>query len=117
MSSISSATDQLQSTDVSLHTYTGETLTTLDVQVEYESQVLLQPLVVRKDQGPILFRWNWLEKIKLNSSAVHTVTMSSALDNLLQQHRNLFHDQLGTLKEFQAQLDVDVTAQSRFFKP
>ena len=43
--------------------------------------------------------------------------MSSALDDLLQQHQNLFHDQLGTLKGFHARLAVDLTAQPCFFKP
>ena len=96
--SISSATDQLKPTDVSLCTYTGETLTTLgciDVQVKYESRVLFLPLVVLKGQGPSLSRRNWLEKIKLNWTALYTVTMSSALDNLFQQHQNLFLDCLG----------------------
>ena len=70
-----------------------------------------------KGQGPSLFGWNWLEKIKLNCSAIHTVTMSSALNNLLQKHQNLFHDQLGTLKGFHARLIIDPTAQPHFFKP
>ena len=118
--SISSATDKLQPTDVSLRTYTGETLTAvgcIDVLVQYESQALILPLIVVKGHGPSLFRRNWLEKIKLNWSSLHTVTMSSALDDLLQQHQNLFHDQLGTLKGFHARLAVDPTAQPRFFKP
>ena len=118
--SISSATDKLQPADVSLRTYTGETLTTLgciDVLVQYESQALILPLIVVKGHGSSLFRRNWLEKIKLNWSSLHTVTMSSALDDLLQQHQNLFHDQLGTLKGFHARLAVDPTAQPCFFKP
>ena len=43
--------------------------------------------------------------------------MSSALDNLLQQHENSFNDLLGTLKGFHDRLAVDPTAQHRFFKP
>ena len=42
--------------------------------------------------------------------------MSSALNNLLQKHQNLFHDQLGTLKGFHARLIIDPIAQLRFFK-
>ena len=60
--SISIADDQLPPTDVCLCTYTGETLTTLacvDVQVEYESQVITLPLIVVNGQGGSLFRQNW----------------------------------------------------------
>ena len=117
---ISSVNDKLRPTDVSLHTYTGETLAVLgyvDVQVEYESQALILPLIVVKGHGPSLFGRNWLEKIKLNWSTIHTVTISSALDNLLLKHQNLFHDRLGTLRGFHARLTVDPTAQPCFFKP
>ena len=65
----------MKPTDVSL---TGETLVVLgciDVQVEY---ALILPLIVVKGHGPSLFGRNWFEKIKLNWSVIHTVTMSSA---------------------------------------
>ena len=108
---------QLKPTHVSLCIYTGETLAILgyiDVQVEYDSQVLILPLFAMKGQGPSLFGRNWLEKIKLNWSAIHAVTMSSALDNVLQKHQNLFHDHLGTLKQYHTQLTVAPTAQLHF---
>ena len=55
--SVSSVNDKLKPIDVSLLTYTGETLAVLgyvDVQVEYESQALILPLIVVKGHGPSL---------------------------------------------------------------
>ena len=84
--SIFSVTDQLKPTDDSLHTYIGETLSVIgyiDVPVEYESQALILPLIVVKGHGPSLFGRNWLENIKRNWSAIHTVTLSSAFRELI----------------------------------
>ena len=69
--SIASPTDKLQPTDITLTTYTGQSLSilgTYDVQVCYQSQVHTLPLVVVQGQGPSLFGRNWLE----NTWKTHT---------------------------------------------
>ena len=101
-------------TDVYLHTYTGQTLVVLryiDVQVEYESQALILLLIVKKCQGPSLFRQNWIEKIKLNLSAIHIVNMLSALHNLLQNIR-IFSQSAGNTKR----VSCSINHRSFFFK-
>ena len=72
----------------------------VDVQVEYESQDLILPLIVVK--GQVYSDGNWPKKIKLNCFPIHNVTISSALDNLLQKHQSLFLDRLRTLQGFHA---------------
>ena len=66
---IASPTDKLQSTSITLTTYSGDNLHimgTYDVQVDYKSQSHTLPLVVVQAHGPSLFGRNWLEKIKID---------------------------------------------------
>ena len=105
-------------TDVYLHTYTGQTLVVLryiDVQVEYESQALILLLIVKKCQGPSLFRQNWLEKIKLNLSAIHIVNMLSALHNLLQNIR-IFSQSAGNTKRVSCSINHRSYSSTSFFQ-
>ena len=74
--SIAQPMDNLQSTDIALTTYTGESLNimgTYNVQVCYQSQVHTLPLIVVKGQGPSLFGRNWLENIKTDWNSIHAL--------------------------------------------
>ena len=56
--------EQLQPTDVTLRTYSGEEfniLGSLTVEVEHNSQVSVLPLLVIKGRGPSLFGWKGLK--------------------------------------------------------
>ena len=56
-------------TNISLHTYLGKELLVLEtneVEVSYESQTVLLPLVIVKGQGSSLFGYNWLEHVCLS---------------------------------------------------
>ena len=111
--------EQLQPTDVTLRTYSGEELNivgSLSVEVEHNSQVSVLPLLVIKGRGPSLFGRNWLEKIKVNWSYVNHL-QDSAVDRVVNKHKNLFRDELGTLKGMTAKILVTPNAQPRFFKP
>ena len=110
----------LESTDISLCTYMGEELPVLGVAtvaVGYESQTTSLPLVVVKGDGASLFGRNWLERIKLNWSVIHSVSNNLEVDVLLQKHQQLFREELGTLKGVETQIHVPPNTQPRYFKP
>ena len=63
----------LRETAIRLQTYSKEpivVLGTTDVQVAYEDQVVILPLIVR-GEGPTLLGRNWLNQLKLNWSKIH----------------------------------------------
>ena len=111
--------EQLQPTDVTLRTHSGEELNilgSLTVEVEHNSQVSVLPLLVIKGRGPSLFGRNWLERIKVNWTDVHHL-QDSAVDRIVNKYKNLFRDELGTLKGMTAKLFVTPNVQPCFFKP
>ena len=111
----------LNPSNISLRTYSGEHLTVLgtaNVEVFYNSQSAVLPLVIVKGQGHSLFGRNWLERIKLDWSAINinAIQQSSSLNQLLQEYSSLFRDELGTLKNAAAKISVPPGTQPRFFK-
>ena len=110
----------LESTDISLHTYMGEELPVLGVTtvaISYESQTTFLPLVVVKGDRASLFGRNWLEHIKLNWLVIHKVSNNWEVDDLLQKHQQLFHEELGMLKGMEDKIHVPPNAQPHYFKP
>ncbi len=75
------------------------------------------PLVIIKGDGASLFGRNWLEHIKLNWPAIHSVSNNPDIENILTNHQQLFRKELGTLKGMEAQIHVSSNAQPRYFKP
>jgi hypothetical protein len=66
---IGGTVSKLQSSKVSLFTYTGEKLIisgSAMVQVKHNNQTQELPLVVLKKDGPTLLGRNWLEKIRID---------------------------------------------------
>ena len=106
--------------DISLRTYMGEVLPLVGkvtVSVAYKSQVVSLPLLIVKGEGAALFGRNWLEHIRLDWSAIHSLSSNSdGLHNLLQKHQQLFRDELGTLQGVEAVIHVPPHAQPRFYK-
>ena len=101
----------------SLRTYAGgiiQPIGKLAVSVEYENNPtrLLQLLVV-PGRGPNLIGRDWLNKIQLNWSAVH----SMECDDFLQPYDELFKEGMGTLQGAKVKLIVDDSVSPRFFKP
>ena len=110
----------LESTDISLHVYMGEELPVLGVAtvaVSYELQTTSLPLLAVKGDGASLFGCNWLQRIKLNWSVIHSVSNNLEVDVLLQKHQQLFREELGTLKGVEAQIHFPPNTQPRYFKP
>ena len=114
------APPELKSTDLTLHTYTGESIVvlgSLEVDVSYEDNMFTLPLLVVQGSGPSLLGRNWLEQIKLNWTKIHVVSPKISLNNLLEKYAPLFKPELGCLNTSTAKLFVDPQVKPRFFKP
>ena len=66
-----------------------------------------------KGNGPALFGRNWLKDIKLNWGTIKKVTYD--LDDLLTKHKEVFKDELGTMKDVKAKLYIKPGATPKFF--
>ena len=92
---------------------------TLNVRVQYEGQLKNLVLVVIAGDGPSLLGRNWLNRIVLNWKkvfAVRTLRLES-LNKLMQRHKALFSEGLGTIEPYRATLYIQPGAKPRFFKP
>ena len=115
---IASPTDKLQSTSITLTTYSGDNLHivgTYDVQVGYKSQSQTLPLVVVQGYGPSLFGRNWLEKIKIDWNSIYSLQEQS-LTPLINKYNSLFSNFLGLLQDATAKLYVNTEAAPKFFR-
>ena len=108
----------LSTSTIRLQTYSKEPITVVgstDVQVVYQGQTAILPLVVVKGDGPTLLGRNWLTKIKLNWDKIHYM-QSPQLHDLLSQYDELFQERLGTFKDYEANIEMDPGATPRFCK-
>ena len=72
-------------------------------------------LVIVEGHGPALLGRNWLQYFQLDWSSIKTVILESdGLRQLLQQHVDLFTDELGTITPFRAKLEVSSSATPKF---
>ena len=97
-------------TTVKLRTFTGEPLTVKEsmmAQVRYgDKEVKLSPLLLTND-GPSLLGWDWQQINKLHSEA---------LQQVLQKHKNVFKDRLGTLEGYKAKIHIIPGVSCQFCK-
>ena len=106
----------LSPSDAKLCAYMGKpipVLGVLQVSVQYQGQQATLPLQVIRCSGPSLFGRNWLDTIRLDW---HNICHASCLSELLSKYRAVFEEDLGTLKDFKASIDVDPKAKPRFCK-
>ena len=103
----------LQSSSSHLRTYLGEKLPVLgqvDVDVQYGDQHACLPLHVVSGHGSSLLGRDWLHRFRLNWNCVHAIQNDTQLQQILENHQSVFHEELGELKGFNAQIFVDPTA-------
>ena len=87
------------------------------VHVGYKGQSACLPLVIVEGVGPTLFGRDRMASIVLDWKSIKTVaTQNDHLQGLLQQHRGIFEEGLGTLKKYKATLHVDPSVSPRFCK-
>ena len=102
----------LKSASIRLRTYTGDPITVegkMITQVKYGSQRKELSLIVVKGDGPSLFGRNWLDHFQLDWKTIGLATLESCqarVNVLLQRYKDVFAEGLGTMKQFQAKLQV-----------
>jgi len=101
---------------VKLHTYSGEQLVLGELQVTmyYNEQIVTLPFIVVQGSRPNLFGRHWLEKIKLNWSQLCTVKSSNVLQEIFDQHKTVFRNELGKLEGIQVSIEIDPDTQPHF---
>jgi len=113
----------LRASDVLLNTYTGEPLQVcgaVDVEVTYNEQTVVLPLVVVESKGPTLLGRDWLQHLKLDWTSIHqlhTTCAPSSLPELMQRYRSVFKNELGTIRGTSAKLHVNLQVTPKFYKP
>ena len=112
---------ELRPSSAHLHTYTGEQLHvegTIVVSVRYHQQVRQLELLVVKGTGPSLMGRDWLHHIRLDWHRLHSIqTQPQALESILQKYKEVFKEELGEIKRFQANLHVNPDQLPRFYRP
>ncbi|XP_048059455.1 uncharacterized protein K02A2.6-like [Megalobrama amblycephala] len=100
----------LKPTNIVLKTYTGEPVAirgVMDVEVELNGQSATLPLYVVKGDYPTLLGRGWLETMKLDWPMVQMVSKGNTeLSTVLGKHASVFRDELGTMKDITAKLDI-----------
>ena len=104
-----------------LKTYTDERMPVvgeLTVEVSYGQQCKKLPLIVVEGEGPSLLGRNWLKDIRLDWTTIARVGREESLDidTLLDTHKELFNEELGKIRSYQAKLQVRRDAIPKFFK-
>ncbi len=112
---------ELRDVFVRLRTYTGEELNVLGsapVTVKYKEQQQDLNLLVVQGNGPSLLGRDWLAKIRLDWSELHSIQSSTVpLEEVLAAHSDLFKDEFGTVRGTTANIQVDPSACPRFYRP
>ena len=104
---------------MNLQTYTGEPIDVCgatQVQVKHNEQTLTLPLLVTKGDGPTLLGWNSLEALRLDWLTIFHVGANGTLQQVLDQHRDVFKEELGELRGTAAKIHLERDAQPRFEK-
>ena len=112
----------LQKSDILLRIYTDEHLDvvgSVSVDVRYKEHIAHLPLTMVAGRGLSLLGQNWLQHIKFDWKALRLVGTALTLASLLDRHKALFCNKLGTVKTLgtSANLYVDPQTRLRFYKP
>ena len=110
----------LQLTSVRLRTYTGESVSVLgqlQVKVQHDTTQATMPLQVVKGAGTTLLGRDWLQKFRLDWKNIFKLHSSSSLQEVLDSHKEVFSDTLGTLKDHKVKFYLEEQAKPQFFKP
>ena len=114
---------RVKQSKLKLRTYTGESMDILgeaSVRVCYQKQQQQQlTLVIAKGAGPTLLGRDWMRAFRLDWNSIKTVSCNqiAQLNELLDNYKDVFTDELGLIKPFQAKLLVDATARPKFYRP
>ena len=109
----------LEKSSVILRTYTGENLSILGsitVVATYNNQTNKLPLLVVKGNGPNLMGRDWLARFQVDWHSIHQLQSPNKLNNLLAKFENIFTDELGTVKNIKAHIQLNQNSELKFHK-
>ena len=111
---------ELKTSEAALSTYTGEKIPVLGevrIPVKYQNQQHNLPVMAVKSPGPNLLGRDWLQVIKLNWNSIFSIQEDNPqLQKILNAHKDVFGEGLGTLKGKEAKIYVDPSAPPMFMK-
>ena len=103
-----------------LSTYTGERISVtgeVTVPVNYQDQQHYLPAIAVKGPGPNLLGRDWLQVVKLNWQDIFNIQENNPqLQRVLEEHNEVFSNELGTLTGTKAKIYVDPEATPNFMK-
>ena len=114
---------KIRKSKVVLRTYTAESIPVegeIQVTVQYGEQSKNLTLYVTKGDGPCLLGREWLRSIRLDWKVIGLTLVDksqSKLDALLKKYIEIFNDELGTMTEFKAKLQMREDATPKFCRP
>jgi hypothetical protein len=111
---------RLQPSKAKLRTYTGEEIMvkgTILVEVEHDGEQKQLSLTVTEGEGPTLLGRDWLARLRVDWQSMFNTKEVISLETILEKHKALFQDELGTVRGTKAKLHIDPTVTPRFFKP
>ncbi|CAG2249536.1 unnamed protein product [Mytilus edulis] len=114
---------RIEPTSAKLRTYMGEQIPVIGraiVNVNYKKERAKLPLLIVKRKGPNLLGRDWLNKLQLDWKDIFSVVgsdnQSSDLNVILEANKEVFKDELGTVKGMKAKIYVDESAVPKYFK-
>ena len=109
----------LKESAVKLQTYTGEVIGVCGstmVPVEHNGQTVTLPLIVTVGNGPSLLGRDWLSVLRLDWRSIFSVCPARTLQQVLEEHSEVFREELGELHNVKAKIYVDKDTQPVFHK-
>ena len=93
----------------------------VSVPVKYGDQEAKLPALVIGGDGPNLFGRDWLKVIRINWSQIFKVeakqqVANHGLQRVLEEHKEVFQEELGTLNGMEAKIYVDEKASPLYLK-
>ncbi|XP_063420560.1 uncharacterized protein K02A2.6-like [Mytilus trossulus] len=114
---------RIEPTSAKLRTYMGDQIPVIGrtiVNVNYKKESAKLPLLIVKRKGPNLLGRDWLNKLQLDWNDIFSVVgsdnQSRDLNVILEANKEVFKDELGTVKGMKAKIDVDESAVPKYFK-
>ena len=111
---------QLSPSSVVLKTYTTEQLQIrgeMSAKVQYNKQSFNLPLLIVDGEGPALLGRDWLNHIRLDWARLAYASSSPRLPALLDSFKEVFKDELGTVKGMKVSLTTRSHTKPKFYRP
>ena len=107
--------------DIMLRIYTGEHINvhgSAEVEIYHEEKAKVLMLQVIEREGPNLLGRGWWNTllVRLNGVCNLVGTIDKYVDEMLTKHIKVFSNELGTLTDYKAKLNVDSTVMPKFCK-